>query len=233
MLTGDGARVVTRTLTSSEPSCASLTRAVVASLALMIDDALEAQPAATPSATVAREQPRRAARRAGGALVLDAEGGVATGLLPSTTSMALAGLSWEGRLAALGVTGWTTPKQSVAYAPGKITLAMSTVGATFCAFPWGKPRRLTASVCAAPTAGLLYAGAQGFDSNRSVLRPWAALALPGRLRGVVAGPLEWSLRIEPLWVLLRQNFSIDRLGQAYRPPAAGLLASAGLSVPIW
>lgn len=262
-VTASGGTSGTRVLQSQEPFCPALTDALVAAAALIVDDTPSAPPTAAasggppsdgtpaeaPAAPIPTASPQPPAAERGlsprgspvrshaqGRYDVDVGGGVGFGIVASTAPAVYAGGTWNlTPRVSMGLEGWGLPQESVSYAPGVVRVWLTAGAAVLCGTPILTASELRISGCVQPLVGVVHGAGVGYDTNRTELQPWVALAAGLRAGGPIAGSLRWlrwSARLEPLLLLDRQGFSVGNLGVGYVPQPVGLLAGLGLSAEI-
>jgi hypothetical protein len=246
-VSASGGTTGTRTLRGDDPSCAALTNALVAASALLVDDAPSSAPelpptphAPAPKATsaappaLAEGPPTPTAVRPWARFDLDAGAGLAAGVLASPAPFGTAGLAWNpSTRLSIGVELWGVPAQTIAYAPGTISMWLAAGSPFVCGTLLGGSARLRISACAQPVVGVVHAWGGGYLTDQEETKPWVSLAAGLRATGQVVGPLQWSARIEPLVLLDPQGFAVDNLGVGYAPQRIGLVATLGARASIW
>jgi len=212
-------------------TCAALARATAVTLALLLDsDAASeetphpAEPSpAPPPAPAAPEAPPPAPTRATNRLT------IAAGASALVVTLRPVAPAFTGELG-LEVGPWRTglgvlwaPAQSLSLGPGTVSESLASSSLRVCYSPW-RSDVLRTDLCAGAYVGLEAASGQGYTRNDDRTRPW--LAIPFEL--TLAGRREhvgWELGAGALVSVLRQDFSIDGLGDAYRPPLVGAIVS--------
>jgi len=165
---------------------------------------------------------------------LELGAGVAAGVLAPASLFGTAGAAYHlAPHVAIGVEAWGVPTQTVAYAPGTIGLWMAAGSPFVCATTDASAAGMRLSACAQPVFGVVRAWGSGYPVDRSGTEPWVALAAGLRASGSIAGPLQWSARVEPLLLLDGQSFAVDNLGVGYSPQRFALVATMGVRASIW
>jgi hypothetical protein len=126
--------------------------------------------------------------------------------------------AWRARAGVL----WA-PEQSLALGPGTVTASIRAGSARVCYAPW-RSGGLRADVCTGAYFGAESASGQGYTRDDRRTRPWVAIPLEATLGGRDAY-LGWELGAAALVSVVRQDFAIDNLGEAYRAPLVGAMLS--------
>jgi hypothetical protein len=232
----------TRTIQGSAGSCAALTDAAILAMALMVDDLrAPAAPAAPPAPPVppstlwpapAAEQPE-AAPRPPARVSVEAGGGVAIGALTDAAPFVSLAALWNiTRIWSIGLEGWTLAAESIAYPPGSVDLWVAAGSVVGCG-ALGSLGSLRFSACLQPALGALHGAGEGYSTNGSANKLWAALGAAARVSGALSGSFEWTARVEPFALIDRQEFSVTGLGVGYSPAPAGVMAGIGVRTTIW
>ncbi len=206
-----------RRIASEQPDCATLARAVVVTLSLLVD-AQPAQPLA-PTRRPARIAQARVAPPT--RVFLEAEAGVALGLVAPIAPLLDARVhltrAWLGL--ALGVS-WV-PRRDVELGPGAVGVDWRGAFSMTCfARSFGARDQVSLDFCGGLAAGWLSAQARGFAENGAETRP--LLLIPAELGlSVGGGPSQiWGGALSAgLWLPLRREiFFVAGAGSAYEPP---------------
>ncbi len=245
-----------RLLASSHESCAELEEHVVAVLALLLDgDGLE--PATRgpetpverplerplepeePEPVAVTEEPPPVSEDAPFRIGVAALGGMTAGLAPDALGW-LGGEIHTGKdWWQIGVTFYSTFKNSVPVSDGRIDL--SWMGATLkpCVVFLGSAERFHALACPLFSVAALRADAVDYDpAEPSVTRPWYSAGGGVTLAGPLLGAIKWTADASALVPLQQERFSVQSLGEVVDLPTDGaggvaFWLSAGLGVEIW
>jgi hypothetical protein len=115
------------------------------------------------------------------------------------------------------------PEQTLALGPGTVSESVRAGNARVCYSPW-RSGGLRADLCTGATVGVESASGQGYTHEDSESRPWVAIPVEATFAGRDAH-LGWEVGAAALFSVVRQDFSIDNLGEAYRAPLVGAMIS--------
>ena len=125
------------------------------------------------------------------------------------------------------------PGQTIAYAPGQVTMALTTGFLRACGTLVGDGESLRLALCVEPFGGAVRGVGQGYRVDRTLSLSWAAAGTSAGFHQRIAGPLSWSARASLLIPLLKQSFLVDNVGTAFTPAPVGGALDLGLRVSIW
>jgi hypothetical protein len=214
-------------------TCAALARATAVTLALLLDP--DAAPDDAPDAPVERTVPtpptlptppvpeRPATKRENRELTLAAG---ASALLVTLRPLAPAftgelGLEAGPWRTGLGVL-WAPP-QALSLGPGVVRESIRSGSLRLCYSPWRRGA-LRSDLCTGAYLGLEEADGEGYTRGDDRTRPWLAVPIELTLAGR-RDRVGWEVAAGALVGVVRQDFSIENLGDAYRPPPVGAVVS--------
>jgi hypothetical protein len=225
-----------RSLEDANASCAALADAVAITLGLLADEAPEAAPpprVTGPVAAPSGAETRASARSAGGGLNLGATvaGGAAAGVVGPLAPVLSASLGMDLSAAVSVDVGvlWI-PAQSSSVGRGVVLASLDALQAHGCMALAGRREAVRLRACLGPAVGAIRASGEGYLRDSSAVRPWFAAVVALAVGGPLLRHLEWMARVDAAVPLRQEAFSIDGVGAAYRPPPAGVFATAGLSI---
>jgi hypothetical protein len=210
-------------------TCAGLARATAVTVALLLDtDAAAEEPPKPPpppppppapppveTRAPATREPRAIALALGGSALVAGVGALA----PAVTGEV--GLEVGAWRTALGVLVVAT--QSFTLGPGLVSQSLHAASARVCYAPW-RAGAWRSDVCTGAYLGVEGADAEGYTVNDHQTRPWLAVPLELTL-SVRQSRVRWELAGGALLGVLRQDFSVRNVGDAYRAPFLGCLVS--------
>ncbi|AKT41292.1 hypothetical protein [Chondromyces crocatus] len=253
---------LTRRISDPGPTCAGLAEALAITLAILLDS--EAPPRAEPAppspappspATPSARSTRRAPGSTPTATPTPAPSArawdVSLDLGVSQTLGVLTPFSWAFHAEAslrlervsFGAGAIWMPTRTLDVTPGQVDITLALATARACAAIAGHLEGPRLSVCAQPMVGAFSGAGRGYDPDRQVTVPWAALGALLLGEGPIAGPLGWSLRGAVVAPLVSEELTIDRVDgpagaqalsviSAFTPSPIGFSLGAGLRVSI-
>lgn len=236
-----------RQISDPGPTCASLSEALAAMLAILVD--ADEQPApppivpppsppptATTPAQVAEPPPPPLPSPVdlGGRLLLSPSFGVSSGLTGDATPAVVLvnDLRVWGPFSLLAGFTWTPP-QDFALAPGRVEIQLMYGQAAPCVSTWALFGRSRLGGCLQVNVGAIRGKGIGYFRNGEVTRPWVSMGLTALLDVHVVGPVYWSLRASAFATVTEEAFQVDGIGVAFDPSPVGFLGSTGVGVRIF
>jgi hypothetical protein len=236
-----------RRLEDKGPTCAALGQAAAVVLATMWgserDEAVAPSAAApAPAVPVDRAPPPAPSQSAGSRWIFGAGFGLAAAIVRPAAPALLADAALHRAPLSLAIGAFWIPQQRLGLAPGVVEVQLTAGTVRGCVFAWdgtsaapaaawSKPKETRLGACGRIFAGVLQAGASGFDANTQKARPWFAAGL----EVFVDGPLPVALlryrgaagAIVPLHA---EAFSVSGVGSAYDTPALGGLFTLSVEI---
>lgn len=251
VLRATGRRSGERTLSEAGDDCAGLGEALTTMLVIVLDPQTTSVtidvPAAPPLAVPPEEGPapdeEAAPRVLPGAsrssLRVRAGAGLALtqGLLPETAAAVRAELTVRGRAPFSLAPGLLyAPEQSRALPPGEVSVSLFSGALAGCYLPFDRGHDSRAlprlSLCLVPMAGALRGIGRGYETPRSVSRPWAAIGVDARLEGDLLGPLGWTFGGSAIAPITREKLAVTGLGLVHDPPPVAFVGTLGLRITL-
>jgi hypothetical protein len=250
----------TRQLSDKGPSCGGLTAALAVSIAVMLDtEPLPPEPepppspaplpeppptdlsAPVPSPPASASTPTSAPAPVDDRIPEVHRFHVSLAVSPVITDGVLrpgaAGVTseLEVRFGRFSVSGGVLalPGQTITFAPGEVTLSLTSGFLRGCGALVGDGDSLRLSLCVEPSAGAIRGVGQGYRIDRTLSVPWAAAGASAAFQQRIVGPLSWGARAGLVIPLLKQSFVVDNVGTAFTPAPAGGALDVGLRVSIW
>jgi hypothetical protein len=240
-----------RTLRTEGPSCQGLRDALLVSLSLLLDEDPDTSSPAAPPADVPRspDLPRSSDLPAPAAdlprvtpqlrdpstaslwLELGAAG---THGLPYGVSAAFeAGVSFRSRRWEVGALGfWALPRE-VAFPPGSLEVGLWGVALSGCVVPVEVARAFRLSACGIAAASELAVQPRGFTRAWSRKRPLFLAGLGLEPRYAFTSRISVGVSLSVLAPLLREQFSVQGLGQGYATDRVVGKAGGELGFRFW
>jgi hypothetical protein len=134
------------------------------------------------------------------------------------------------------------PSQTISYAPGQVTLSLTTGVLHGCAAPvsiggsqfaGGEDEAIRFALCIDGVGGSIRGAGQGYKTDSTSSLPWASAGASALFVQRLWGPLSWGARAWLLFPLVKQSFVVDNGGTAFAPSSVGGALDLGLRVSIW
>ncbi len=251
VLRATGRRSGERTLSEPGDDCAGLGEALATMLVIVLDPRTTAVtidvPASPPLAVPPEEgptpdeegAPRVLPAASGSTLRVSAGAGLALtqGLLPEPAGAVRADVGLRGRAPFLLAPGLLyAPEQSRALPPGEVSVSLLSGALAGCYLPFDRHRDRSAlprlALCVVPMAGALRGIGRGYETPRSVSRPWVAIGAEARLEGDLVGPVGWTFGGAALLPITREKLAVTGLGLVHDPPVVAFVGTLGLRIAL-
>lgn len=249
VLRATGRRSGERTLSESGDDCAGLGEALTTMLVIVLDPQttnVTIDVPAPPTTLVPPEDgpapdedtgPRVLPEASRSTIRVSAGAGLALthGLLPEAAAAVRAELAVRGRAPFSLAPGLLyAPEQSRAFPPGEVSVSLFSGALAGCYLPFDRSRDSGAlprlSLCLVPMAGALRGIGRGYETPRSVSRPWAAIGADARLEGDLLGPLGWTFGGSAIAPITREKLAVTGLGLVHDPPPVAFVGTLGLRI---
>jgi hypothetical protein len=214
-------------------TCAALARATAVTLALLLDpDAAPDDAPDTPAERTVPTLPTPAPPPAPEAPATKRESReltLAVGASALLVTLRPVAPAFTGELG-LEVGRWRTglgvlwaPPQALALGPGVVRESIRSGSLRLCYSPWRRGA-LRSDLCTGAYMGLEEADGERYTRGDDRTRPWLGVPIELTLAGR-RDHVGWEVGAGALIGVVRQDFSIENLGDAYRPPPVGAVLS--------
>jgi hypothetical protein len=229
-----------RQLEDPGPTCGSLSEALAATLAILVDADDTPPPSAPPPppprpapAPVIVPPPTRPPPPPsyGPRFLVSPIVAVSSGLSGvAVPALALAAdVRVYGPFSVLAGFTWT-PSQSYELAPGHVDVQLLFGQLGACASTWRLFGSSRLGGCFQVNVGGIGGKGVGYLTTKEVVRPWTSFALTAMLDVPIVDRFFWSSRLSGFVVVPQEGFQVDNVGVAFDPPPVALLAGTGVGV---